>query len=246
MAISYGQNVVILNQQSKELLANGDFKNALPLLKNAANLGNAEAQYNLALCYQQGTGVPKNDTLANSWMLKSANKGWTDAQSNISSSFSLGRGIRQDDYQAFYWALQCANQNDPQCISNVIDYYREGIGTEEDLDSMIAWQSRLALLDSKGDIHLAKKIITARLNLVKMYKEGDLIPRDLFKCYIWLLIYNENKKDQSLVIQQTEIDEIKEVEKVLDPSDKARAKEEAEHILGSRLNNLDNLYQQEF
>lgn len=243
--ISLGQPSLQLYQQAKDFLAIGDFKNAIPLLNQSAKLGNTEAQYHLALCYQQGTGVAKNDTTANLWLLKAANNGSKDAQSSLSTSFAVGRGILQDEYQAFYWTSQCAKNNDAQCMSNIIDYYRDGIGIEPDLDSMVAWSSRLALLDNMGDIHLLKKITAARLSLVKMYHEGDIIPKDLFKSYVWLLIYNENKKDQSLIVQQTEIDEINELEKLLDPSDKSRAKEEAENLLKTRLSNLDNLYQQE-
>ena len=54
--------------------------------------GNAEAQFNLAICYYEGTGVDKNYTEAYAWMLKAAQQGYARAQQNIGAFLQKGIG----------------------------------------------------------------------------------------------------------------------------------------------------------
>lgn len=42
-------------------------------------MGNANAQYNLALCYKKGIGVPQSEADAVKWFLKAAEQGDDDA-----------------------------------------------------------------------------------------------------------------------------------------------------------------------
>jgi len=51
---SCGQNADELNQQSKVLVQQGKCMEAFPVLKNSAELGNSEAQYNLGYFLQIG------------------------------------------------------------------------------------------------------------------------------------------------------------------------------------------------
>lgn len=244
-AVAFGQTADELNQKSKEFLSNGDTKNAVLTLKKAAELGNAESQYNLGYCYQQGVEVEKNDSIANIWLLKSAKQGWINAQFKIAYSFFSGRGVKKDDKQAFYWALQCAKQNDPECMFNVVSCYQEGVGVEKNLDSMLTWAIRLGTLENPEDLELSGKITSSRLGLAKMYKDGDKLPKNLIKSYTWFLIYNEGKKDFSFLEQQSQIESIKELEKQLAPSEKVKAKEDAEKLLKRKLLNFDNLYKED-
>lgn len=46
----------------------------------AAEQGNIEAQYHLALCYDKGEGVTPNSTEAAKWYLKAAEQGLAKAQ----------------------------------------------------------------------------------------------------------------------------------------------------------------------
>ena len=68
----------------------------LPLIRQAAEKGNAEAQYNYGICYQQGVEVPKSDCIANTWFLKSARQGRKDAQFKVAYSYETGRGVTQE------------------------------------------------------------------------------------------------------------------------------------------------------
>jgi hypothetical protein len=243
---SLAQDAETLNRESKELLTNHDIKNAIPLLKQAAELGSAEAQYNLGYYYQQGSEVSQNDSIANTWLIKSAKQGYKDAQFKMAYSYAVGRGIKKDYKQAFYWALQCAEQKDPECMYNVIGCYREGMGVNKNSDSMLTWAIRLGSLEDLEDLKQSAHITGARLNLAKMYRDGNKVPVDLAKSYMWYLIYNESKRDFSILEQQTQIDAIKELETRFTVSSRQLAKENAEKLLKRGLKNFTNLYIQDF
>lgn len=245
-SVSFGQNAEELNKRSKEFLAKQDFKNAVPLIRQAAEKGNAEAQYNYGICYQQGIEVPASDSIANTWFLKAATLGWKDAQFKMAYNYTTGRGVIQDDQQAFNWSVKCAQQQDVECMFNVVGCYMEGRGTQKNLDSMLIWATRLALLNTPEDLQISGQITSARANLAVMYRDGQNTSKDLVKCYMWFLIYNESKRDFAILEQQKNIEAIQAVEKLLSLPDRDKAKDEAVKLLGKKLMNLDNLYKQEF
>jgi uncharacterized protein len=243
--LSFGQNAEELNKKSKDFLSQGDTKHAVPFLKQAAELGSAEAQYNLGYCYQQGIEVPKNDSIANMWLLKSAKQGWLNAQFKIAYSYAVGRGMNKNEKQAFFWSLQCAKQGDPECMFNIVNCYYDGVGTNKNLDSVVIWATRLALLENPENLELSGKITSARANLATIYYKGQDVSKNLRKSYMWFLIYNENKRDFSVLIQQQNIDIIKAIEKQLSTADKEEAKVNAEKLINRKLMNVSNLYKED-
>ena len=60
-----------------------DFKEAIEWYKKSAELGNVNAQYNLANLYLRGQGAAQNDKLAFSWFIKAAEQGDAPAQYNL-------------------------------------------------------------------------------------------------------------------------------------------------------------------
>lgn len=243
--LSFAQSAEELNKKSKEFLEKQDFKNAIQLIRQAAEKGNAEAQYNYGISFQQGIEVTKNDSLANIWFLKSANQGWKDTQFKMAYSYATGRGVTKDEKQAFLWSVKCAEQLDVECMFNVVNCYMEGRGTQKNMDSMLVWATRIALLETPENLNISGQITSARANLAKMYRDGQYIQKDLTKSYMWFLIYNESKRDFSILVQQKNIEAIQSLEKQLSQTDKNKAKFEAEKLLGKKLTNLANLYKQD-
>src|SRR4030095_11829117 len=174
--------------------------------------------------YRQGIEVPQDDQLANQWFLKSAEQGWKDAQFKIAYSYDTGRGFPQDYQKAFYWSLKCAEQNDPQCMFYVVGAYKEGRGINKDIDKMLFWATKLALLENPEDLALSGKITSARANLAYLYRDGEAVPQDKIKSYVWFLIYNEGKRDFSIADQQKNIEAIQKLEEGLTETDKKKSK----------------------
>ena len=242
---SFGQSADELNKKSKEFLERQDLKNAVPLIRQAAEKGSAEAQYNLGVSYQQGLEVLKSDSLANLWFMKAATQGYKNAQFKVAYSYATGRGLTQDDQKAFYWSVKCAEQNDVECMYNVISCYMEGRGTMINLDSMLAWATRVALLETPEDLNVSGQITSARVNLATIYHDGQNVSKDLVKSYMWYLIYNESKRDFSALVQQDNIEAIIKLEQQLTGSQQDTAKVQAEKLLNRKLTNLANLYKQD-
>jgi TPR repeat protein len=245
LSTAFGQTADEINAQAKVFLTKGDTKNAVPLLKKSAEMGQSEAQYNYAVCFEQGVDVEKNDSVANIWLLKSAKQGWLDAQFKIAYNYALGRGIKQDYKQAFYWSVKCAEQNDPECIGNVIACYSDGKGTIRNPDSASIWTIKLASLPDVENLQQSGMITSARKTLALKYRDGEYYPKDKIKSYMWFLIYNESKRDFSILEQQSSIEAIKELEKKLTPIDKRKAGQMAVKQIGRPLRNLENLYRQD-
>lgn len=52
-------------------------------LYNAAQVGNVDAQFELALCYHYGNGITQDKAKALYWTLQAANNGFIAAQYNV-------------------------------------------------------------------------------------------------------------------------------------------------------------------
>lgn len=111
--------------QGKQAYEDNDYAKAFELLKPAAEAGNPNAQYYLAILYDFGRGVPTSHEQANAWYLKAAEQGQDDAQYNLAISYRRGEGIEQDTGKAIYWLGRAAALGDDDAM-DVLTSYAEG------------------------------------------------------------------------------------------------------------------------
>jgi len=235
-----------LNERSKELLAKKKYSKAWPILKDAARLGNPEAQYNLGHAYETGIFIRKNLSTSTEWYAKSAAKGYGDAISKMMLAYRHGIGIEPDPGKAFAYAEQCASDGNIDCMHHLIGCYQEGWGTDKDPAKMVDWAIQLAKQENPVDYKQSGHITEARLNLAYWYRDGEYVEENYFKSYTWFLLYNESKKDLSYFKQRSIIREIRSVENTLDKGEILQARVEAEAILGRPLNKADRLFDAEY
>jgi Sel1 repeat len=69
-----------MREQVRAALRRGDLPTALKLFREAADEGDADAQYNLSVAYGEGIGVPQDQRIADEWCRKAAEQGEADAQ----------------------------------------------------------------------------------------------------------------------------------------------------------------------
>ncbi|MBI0407747.1 MAG: sel1 repeat family protein, partial [Nitrosospira sp.] len=74
----------------------GEFMQAIDMYKPLAEQGNAAAQNNLGVMYDQGEGVIQNYQEALKWFRLSAIQGDVEAQNNLGVMYDQGRGITKD------------------------------------------------------------------------------------------------------------------------------------------------------
>ena len=97
-------------QKGVEAYERGDYATALREWRPLAAQGLAEAQYNLALMYDTGRGVPQADAEAVKWYRLAAAQGLAGAQSTLGTMYGNGQGVPQDYAEAAKWHRLAAAQ----------------------------------------------------------------------------------------------------------------------------------------
>ena len=88
----------------------GDYATALREWEPLAEQGNADAQNNLGLMYDNGQGVPQNDKTAVKWYKLAAEQGDATAQTNLGIKYFIGKGVVQDYVRTHMWLSIAASQ----------------------------------------------------------------------------------------------------------------------------------------
>lgn len=120
------------------------FQAAFELLEPLAKQGNRDAQYNLAVLYQDGLGVLPDDERAFYWYRESAKQGLAEAQFVTAWLYSQGKGVVQDYEQAVFWYQKAANQNHIEAQNNLAARYATGTGVPQNMALAKQWYQRAA------------------------------------------------------------------------------------------------------
>ncbi|HHV6563032.1 TPA: tetratricopeptide repeat protein, partial [Haemophilus influenzae] len=78
--------------------------------RQAAEQGNAKAQFNLGNMYADGRGVKQDNFEAVKWYRKAAEQGYAEAQGSLGVMYQSGRGVKQDGVEAVNWFRRAAEQ----------------------------------------------------------------------------------------------------------------------------------------
>ena len=116
---------------------------SLDELKQKAEQGDADAQYNLGLMYYNGEGVPQDDTEAVRWWRAAAEQGFANAQSNLGVMYENGEGVPEDDEEAVRWFRAAAEQGLAEAQFNVGLMYANGRGVTQDDEEAYKWYDLL-------------------------------------------------------------------------------------------------------
>jgi hypothetical protein len=95
----------------------GDYVGAAKEWRPLADEGDAVAQYNLALLYLDGHGVPQSDAEAVNWFRRAAEQDNTLAQHNLGAMYGSGQGVKRDYVQAYKWLNLCAAKGNAGCVA---------------------------------------------------------------------------------------------------------------------------------
>ena len=82
----------------------GDYQTALREWRPLAEQGDAAAQYNLALVYMGGEGVPQDYAEAVKWYRLAVEQGHASAQYNLAVHYKNGEGVLQSNVMAHMWS----------------------------------------------------------------------------------------------------------------------------------------------
>ena len=96
----------------------GDFITALREWLPLAYQGDRDAQYNLGIIYDNGHGVPEDDTEATRWYRLAADQGHVNGQFNLGVMYGYGFGVPEDNVYAYMWTNLAAAKGHEGAITN--------------------------------------------------------------------------------------------------------------------------------
>lgn len=109
-----------------------------------ANEGQAAAQFELAMRYRQGRGVPRSDADALEWLRKAADQGLAPAQKALADAYAAGQGIAQDNGLAVTWYRRAAEQGLADAQYRLAVALEGGVGTQRDGNAAFEWFTKAA------------------------------------------------------------------------------------------------------
>ena len=154
----------------------GYFIEATKWYRKAANQGDAEAQFNMALAFYNGSGVVFNEDSAFFYQLKAAEQGYANAQIEIGACYENGKHVDKDMAKAIYWYEKAAEQNIPMAQYQLSYLYYKGEGVGQDIEKSLHYLREAA---NYG-------LPIAQYNLGLLYRDGDLVKRDQNQYVLWV------------------------------------------------------------
>jgi TPR repeat protein len=137
--------------------------------------GDAQAQYNLGVFYDDGLGVPQNYGEAVKWYRKAADQGEDRAQNNLATMYANGQGVAQNYGEAVKWFRKAADEGNALSQYSLGLLFRSGTGVPQNNGEAVKWYRRAAD-QGYGD---------AQFNLGSMYANGLGVPQDYVRAHMW-------------------------------------------------------------
>ncbi len=154
-------------------------------IKHAANQGDAQAQYALALLYEYGSETIVRDKIKSLQLLRAAaEKEVAGACLYMGLKYEHGNGITQDFEKAICSYLCAARQDWPMAQFFLADFYAQGKGVKQSTLKALAW---LGLARDQGYpgadrdfLHLQKQSGINDFNVLKNMQEKLMIQIEPF------------------------------------------------------------------
>jgi hypothetical protein len=106
---------------------------------NRAGAADSIAQYEMALRYADGEGVPQNYRDAMAWFSKAAANGNDKAEWKLGLGYIKGIGVPHDERKAAVWFKRAANYGNIRAQSALSDLYLNGRGVPRDYVRAYTW-----------------------------------------------------------------------------------------------------------
>jgi putative methionine-R-sulfoxide reductase with GAF domain len=136
-----------------------------PIL-NRASAGDSIAQYEMAVRYADGKGVPQNYQDAMAWFAKAAAHANEKAQWKLGLGYMKGIGVPQDEGKAVDWFKRAANGGDVRAQSALSEVYFSGRGVPIDYVRALTWANIAAGM--RGNDNDRLKVIISRMTATQI------------------------------------------------------------------------------
>ena len=158
--------------------ASDDKTQSMQWLRKSAEHGFPQAQYNLAVLYKVGQGLPQDAAKSVMWFKRAAAQGLLKAQVAVGLAYVSGAGVSQDYAEAAVWLQRAADREDPGAEYALGRLYYDGQGLPQDYTKAFAWLQKAADQGETG----------AEAHLCNDYAIGAGVPVDFVAAYRWCSI----------------------------------------------------------
>ena len=117
----------------------GDYELALKSWKPLAETGDASAQVNLGIMYNQGHGVIQDDKEAAKWFKLAAEQGYSPGQWRLAIMYKTGTGVVQNYEEAAKLYKLVAEKGDAYAQSALGFMFSNGFGVPQDNVKAYLW-----------------------------------------------------------------------------------------------------------
>jgi len=161
----------------------GNYGTALRLWRPLADRGDADAQYNLGVMYNNGDGVRQDYAEALKWHRQAAAQGNGNAQFNLGLMYDQGRGMLPDYGEAARWYRLAADQGVAVAQYRLGLMYHDGQGVTRDYVQAYMWFS-LAVAqfpnsdnEDRQDAIEARDLVGSKMSQIEIAKARNLALR---------------------------------------------------------------------
>ena len=139
-----------------------DCYEAIKWIGMAAELGNAEALFNMGIFYLEGMGCDQDMEKCASYLHRAARRRHPEAQFAYADLLANGWGIEQDEKRAVKWYLDAAENGHVEAMYRLGECYEEGRGTDVDLAAAAKWYNAAC---EKGHRQAAQKLVMVKVKM---------------------------------------------------------------------------------
>lgn len=131
---------LLASMYERGLGATADARQALLWLRRAGELGDIQAQLELARRYVAGSAQDQREAV--DWYTRAAQGGSAAAQYELATAYADGHGVSPDSAVAARWMEQAATGGERRAAKWLADAYAQGRGVEVDPARAAYWRGR--------------------------------------------------------------------------------------------------------
>ena len=131
-------------EQGNFFKKNKKITESLASYKKSAELGHAEAQFSVGLCYWEGNGVKKDAKLAADWFKKAAEQNHNTANFILGILYKIGEGIDKNLEISAAYFRKAAELGDADAQYELAEYLFYGNGLKKDEAAAFSWYEKAA------------------------------------------------------------------------------------------------------
>lgn len=168
------------------------------------DLGDAEAQLELAKRYEKGIGgMNKDDAESAKWYRKTAEQGNAEAQSRVGKMYYNGEGVKADLHEAVNWYRKAAEQGMSEAQYLLGKCYCDGAGVRKDEAEALNWYLKAAEqghTNALEAIHNLANTDNPEILMVlgTLYNKGTVVPVDQNKAVQCFLLAAEQGRTDGI------------------------------------------------